>query len=224
VPSEPRRDRDGAGSRSITLPTTEPAEREGEKVFEVLGRITAAWGEAEILWELIFSCLLYETDRRKSDAILQQFQTFAAKRHLIIAVGQAAFSPRSFERLEIGRLQASTNDVSGLRNAVVHAWYVMDPLNAKIGVRIAPGTGAKPNRLAGKPLEVAMPDILRQIESLVEQLDAFRLHLERLWLPPDKRGPDRSFPPDTRAKIEQGLREQVARHRREKGWPPLGES
>jgi hypothetical protein len=189
--------------------------------YEMLGRIAAEWSEVELLWELIFTCALHEAPRLKIDVILQQFQTGAAQRQMIMAVAEVAFQARSYERQEIGTLYAMTNDARGWRNAAIHGWYVFDPLNSRIGLKIAPGTRSRPNRLAQEQLDEALPGVLKRIPELAERLNAFRIHLARHWLPPDKRMPDLSMPPEMQRTLERELPALTQRLRAAKGWPPL---
>jgi hypothetical protein len=189
--------------------------------YEMLGRIAAEWSEVELLWELIFTCALHEAPRRKIDVILQQFQTGAAQRQMIMAIADVAFEPKSYERQEIGALYAMSNDARGFRNAAIHGWYVFDPLNSRIGLKIAPGTRTQPNRLAKEQLDEALPSVLNRIRELAERLNAFRIHLAQHWLPPDKRVPDLSMPPEMQRTLERELPALTRRLRAAKGWPPL---
>jgi hypothetical protein len=157
--------------------------------YEMLGRIASEWSETELLWELIFTCVLHEAPRGKIDVILREFQTGAAQRQMIMAVADVAFTARSYEREEIGTLYAMTNEVRGWRNAAIHGWYVFDPLNSRIGLKVAPGSRSRPNRLTKEQLDEALPGVLKRIRELVERLNAFRIHLAQRWLPPDKRVP-----------------------------------
>src|SRR5215468_6416872 len=145
-----------------------------QHAFELLGRIVAAWNDVESLWELIFTCALHEAPRPKIDIILQQFQSSAAQQKMIKAVCDSAFDADSYEQKETERLYDETNVVRQLRNAIAHAWYRIDPLNSKIGLRIAPGSRAKPNRLASKQLGEALPEVLARTERLAQQLNDFR--------------------------------------------------
>jgi hypothetical protein len=189
--------------------------------YETLGRIASEWSEIELIWELIFTCALHEAPRGKIDVILRQFQTGAAQRQMIMAVADVAFAARSYEREEIGVLYAMTNDARGWRNAAIHGWYVFDPLNSRIGLRVAPGPRSQPNRLAKERLDEALPSVLKRIRELAERLNAFRMHLAQHWLPPDKRAPDLSMPPEMQKALEQEFPALVRRLRAAKGWPPL---
>lgn len=189
--------------------------------YETLGRIASEWSEIELLWELIFTCVLHEAPRRKIDVVLRQFQTGAAQRQVIMAVADVAFADRSYEREEVGTLYAMTNDVRGWRNAAIHGWYRFDPSNSRIGLKIAPGSRSPPNRLAKEQLDEALPSVLKRIRELGERLNAFRKHLVQHWLPPDKRVPDLSMPPEMQKALERELPALVRRLRAAKGWPPL---
>lgn len=189
--------------------------------YETLGRIASEWSEIELIWELIFTCALHEAPRGKIDVILRQFQTGAAQRQMIMAVADVAFAARSYEREEIGVLYAMTNDARGWRNAAIHGWYVFDPLNSRMGLKVAPGSRSQPNRLAKERLDEALPSVLKRIRELAERLNAFRIHLAQHWLPPDKRVPGLSMPPEMQKALEQELPALVRRLRAAKGWPPL---
>jgi hypothetical protein len=189
--------------------------------YEMLGRIAAEWSEIELLWELVFTCILHEAPRAKIDIILRQFQIGAAQRQMIMAVADVAFAVRSYERTEVGVLYAMTNDVRGWRNAAIHGWYVFDPLNSRIGLRVAPGTRSQPNRLAKEQLDEALPGVLKRIRELSTRLNAFRMHLAQQWLPPDKRVPDLSMPPEMQKALERELPALTRQLRAAKGWPPL---
>ena len=39
------------------------------RVFELVGESTTLWNQVEELWFLIFTCLMHETAREKTDAI-----------------------------------------------------------------------------------------------------------------------------------------------------------
>ena len=186
--------------------------------YETLGRIVTTWTEVELLWELIFTCALHEAPRPSIDVILQQFRSGAAQRQMIMAVAKRAFATSSYEDTQVGKLFAETNDVRSMRNALVHGWYVIDPLNSRIGLRIAPGSGEQPNRYAKDQLEDILPEVLKRVETLAQHLDDFRLHLARNWLPPHKRTPDLSLPPEIQEAFQKDLQEQIAKIRAEKGW------
>ena len=63
-----------------------------------------------------------------------------------------------------------------------------------------------------------LPEVLKRVEALAQRLDDFRLHLAQRWLPPDKRTPDLSLPPEIKEAFKRDLQEQVAKIRAEKGW------
>jgi hypothetical protein len=189
--------------------------------YEMLGRIASEWSEIELLWELIFTCVFHEAPRGKIDVILQQFQTGAAQRQMIMAVAGVAFAAGSYEREEIGTLFSMTNDVRGWRNAAIHGWYVFDPLNSRMGLKVAPGSRSQPNRLAKEQLDEALPSVLKRIRELAERLNGFRIHLAQHWLPPDKRVPDQSMPPEMQKALDRELPALVRQLRAAKGWPPL---
>jgi hypothetical protein len=192
-----------------------------KRAYELLGRIVAEWNDVESLWELIFTCVLHEAPRPKIDVILQQFQSSAAQQRMIKAVCDLAFEKDSYEHKEAERLYDETSEVRKLRNAVAHAWYVFDPLNSKIGLRIAPGSRAKPNRLASEQLGDALPEVLARTEQLGRKLNEFRLHLAGSWLPPEKRSRRPSLPPEANEALTRTLPDLIANIRRQKGWPPM---
>jgi hypothetical protein len=114
-----------------------------------------------------------------------------------------------------------TNDVRGWRNAAIHGWYVFDPLNSRMGLKVAPGSRSQPNRLAKEQLDEALPSVLKRIRELAERLNGFRIHLAQHWLPPDKRVPDQSMPPEMQKALDRELPALVRQLRAAKGWPPL---
>ena len=41
------------------------------RTYEMIGRMTAAWNDVDLLWELIFTCILHEPPRATTDVLLQ---------------------------------------------------------------------------------------------------------------------------------------------------------
>jgi len=194
------------------------------RAFEMIGRMTAAWNDVDLLWELIFTCMLHEPPRATTDVLLQQFPTSARKRQMIVAVANVTFTEGSFERGEIEALSTLTTDLGRQRNATSHGWYILDPLNSRLGLRIAPGANpTKPNRLAREQLDEALPRLLAQLVALCERLDKFRLHLAHNWLPPDKSMPTSPIPAEMLERVRRDFAEHAAQHRAERGWPPFPE-
>lgn len=194
------------------------------RTYEMIGRMTAAWNDVDLLWELIFTCILHEPPRATTDVLLQQFYTSATKRRMIMAVANVTFTKGSFERSEIEALSALTSDLGNKRNAASHGWYILDPLNSRLGLRIAPGANpSKPNQLAKEPLDEVLPRLLTQLDALCERLNKFRLHLAHNWLPPERRMPTSPIPTEMLEKVRSEFAKHAAQHRAEQGWPPFTE-
>lgn len=163
------------------------------KVFELVGRITAAWNEIEIVWYLIYTCMLHEAPREKIDLIYRQFVTGRAQRQFVIALADVAFKADHHQiyRTAMGKLFARTGELSGLRNALIHGDYTeVIEGDGTHTLRIAPGGDmAKRNKLGGKPLEAEMVALLASITDLVCDLDRLRIVLGRRYPPREKRAP-----------------------------------
>lgn len=166
-------------------------------VYELVGRITAQWNEAEVYWYLIFTCMLYSTPRPVIDAMWSHFLTAAAQRQFTMALADAAFEKHPDLCKTIGRLAAQTNDAAGNRNAVVHGEYFVDFTFEGLGIGVAPGTNRKkPNRLAGKELGKNLRGVLAEIETLRHALGEFRNRLLDSFVPKNLHPP--KFPQELR--------------------------
>ncbi|MCF8469330.1 MAG: hypothetical protein K9G30_00950 [Parvibaculum sp.] len=171
-----------------------PYAKSATNILSLVGQATMNWNEIDQIWYLIFTCLMHETPRDKTDAIFSQFLTAKAQRELILTVAAHALKKHPRYKTRIGQLAAKTNDLSGIRNAIVHGAYRFDPLNGPPYVRISPKTVAskKANRLAGKDLEREITAHIVDVQSFIADLDEFRMELIEKYIPKSK--PDNCQP------------------------------
>jgi hypothetical protein len=139
------------------------------RIYELVGEAATTWNQVENLWYLMFTVLMAETDRDKTDAIYDMFQTGAMQRQLFMRVAPIALkydvdelrlrNPEHHTRRRIlkrvGQLNAKTNDLAGKRNAVIHTGF------EDWGSRIVAMSPHKASKLRDE-------DYLRYLNELVE--------------------------------------------------------
>ncbi len=193
-----------------------------KRTLELVGLTAVLWNRVESNWELIFSCLLHEAPREKSDQLLKHFLTGAAKRDFIMRLSEVAFAGDSRLRDAIDWLNQRTTDLAGKRNAIVHGVYRFDVLNGPPGLRVSPmgSTNRQPNRMAkaGHKLQTEIETTAEEIAALIDHLDNFIDYLAQNHLPAEKRiGPMSAeaiaaTPPEHLAAMPRVLRERVELH------------
>jgi hypothetical protein len=108
-----------------------------DQIFQLVGESTTLWNQVEELWYLIFTVLMDETDRDKTDAIYDLFHSGNRQRELIMRVAPIALrsdiaelkksNPDHLARRDflaaIGKYHTATNTLAGRRNAVVHTAF-----------------------------------------------------------------------------------------------------
>lgn len=128
-----------------------------------------------------YTCLLHELPREKIDSVYQSFTTGAAKRDLSRHLAQTSFKDRPELKETLEWLHNATSELSGLRNAIVHADYRFDGLNGPPGLRVSPSGdhNKKPNRFAkvGAELATEIQKVIDQLDKHIADLDDFRLYL-----------------------------------------------
>lgn len=190
-----------------------------KRILELVGLVSVSWNEIELLWYLIFTCILHEPSRDKIDAIFRQLQTGAIQRQFIAALTETLPEKSPF-RKRIGQLIARSHDLSGDRNAFIHGDYVLRIIEGQTGLAIAPGgdRSRKPNKMAGKKIEDELVATIDKIHKLSDDLDEFRLILIQEFLPKGKRG--RPYRPEILAAMPKHIRDRLPRDLRERIAPP----
>jgi hypothetical protein len=180
-----------------------------DKILALIGRMVMTWNEAELVWFLIYTCLVHQLPRITAEAIFKRQTTGNAQRDLIIFIADTILQDH-LDILEFLRTaRTETNNLALERNDLVHGDYhysIEEPFVTpphEFGVAVGSGgdrTKYK-NIFAGKKLDIELPPFIEDIRRLVTQLDQARHHL--LWriVPPPQR-PQRlpeSMPADLRA-------------------------
>jgi hypothetical protein len=181
-----------------------------EKTLSLIGRMCLEWNEAEVSWFLIYTILVHELPRPVAEAIFKRNTTGNGQRDLIIAIASVVLSnPQHTYILDyLVSAKNETNNLALERNDIVHGdyHYIVDtldqPVGRGIGVRLGPGDdkARRANIFAGKDLEADLPELIRDISALGDQLNLARQHLLWSFLPADKRphGIPESTPLDVR--------------------------
>lgn len=162
-----------------------------KRVLELVGLTAILWNQVELLWYLIYTCLLHELPRQKIDRIYQNFPTITAKLDFTLSLADLAFveTPELIEFIKT--LSGNTKQLAGLRNAIVHADYQFDFLNGPPGLRIRPSGDyrKKPNQyaVAGADLAKQIEEVTEKISAHIDELSEFRIYLIQNFLPEGKR-------------------------------------
>jgi hypothetical protein len=175
-----------------------------DEPFVLIGRMVKAWNEAELVWFLIYTCLLHEVPRPVAEAIFKLNRMGAGQRDLIMAIAEVVLAPPEHRPILDCLTQArrETGHLAAERNAIVHGDYhytledevdfaaLADP-NLKWSIGLSSSTDWKKgaNVFAGTNLDKELPTLLADIEQLVRQLDDIRHHLLWSYIPDEKRGP-----------------------------------
>ena len=102
---------------------------EVKRILELIGLVSLNWNEIEVLWYLIYTCLVHELPRKKIDTIFKQFETAASQRNLIAALGDVIFLETPPFKRRISDLITKSEGLARERNHVVHGYYMVAMLS-----------------------------------------------------------------------------------------------
>jgi len=190
--------------------------------------MVVAWNEAETVWYLIYTGLVYQLPRPIADAIFKRHQTGNSQRELILAVAAIALKDHPDILGFLERAKVETNNIAQERNDIVHGDYhleIEEPFSSppdQFGIGMSPGGGKRKhtNLFAGKKLEYVLPPLIADIMKLTAQLDEVRHHLIWRFLPNKPEPLPESMPAALRETLLQSHPE-LAPPRRELKWNPI---
>jgi hypothetical protein len=152
-------------------------------VLQQVGLANLLWNRVEDLWYLYFTCLLPGAERQKIDAIYRSVDSGNRKRALILNVAAQSVEEGSPELIHLRALVAKTNDLAGIRNALIHGHYQLVSESGTATLRIARGGDqAKPNRLGFLPLHEELSKLLVAAKGLIAEVEGL---LPRVSPPPE---------------------------------------
>ena len=194
-----------------------------KRVLELVGLTAITWNEVDLVWYLIYTGLLHGTPRDTVDKIYQHFVTGSAKREFTLGLADHIFAKHPDIRQSMGWLNGITGELSGLRNAIVHADYFLHA-SPDIGVRIGKSEdwNRRPNQFAkydGKQLPGEIEAVINRIDAHIRQLDDFRLYLVQNFIPM-KHGPY-PWPEERLAGVPDELRSRLPKEFRIKIALPM---
>lgn len=185
-----------------------------DQILALIGRMVMAWNEAELVWFLIYTCLVHQLPRPTAEAIIKRQPTGNAQRDLILTVAAVALEKCPEILAFLNRARTETNNLAIERNDIIHGDYnyriegppVAIPPGA-VSVAIGPGSYRTKyqNLFAGKALATELPALIADIERLTAQLDQARHHLIWEFLPKEQRpyGLPNTMPAEIHARILQ---------------------
>lgn len=159
-------------------------------ILSLVGGLTMKWNEAELVWFLIYTGLVYQLPRDVAEAIFKRHATGNGQRELILSVARVALKghPEILQFLDSARKE--TNNLAIERNDIIHGDYMHAAEDFRtppelLEVRIAPGGShtRRKNVFAGEVLDSAIPPLIDDIQKLINQLDHARRHLIWRFLP-----------------------------------------
>jgi hypothetical protein len=165
-----------------------------ERILALIGRMVMTWNEAELVWYLIYTCMVHQLPREVADTIIKRHLS-NSQRDLTLALAEVVLRehPDIFTFLE--KAKTETNNLALERNDIIHGDYrysidepfVTPPHEFRVALRPGDDRNKKRNIFAGKNLDEELPPLIADIERLVTQLDQARHHL--LWriIPPAQR-------------------------------------
>jgi len=136
-----------------------------DQIHTIVGRIATEFSEIEMLWYLIFTCLLGNTPREARDAIFNNLKSGAQQRQLILDIAAAVLDNNSDFYKSIKKLVEQTKILAGRRNDAVHS--IIDIFPAAIPPHIMAGGISKPSRLNAKQIG---PEIAHIYHAMVHLL------------------------------------------------------
>ena len=150
-----------------------------------IGEIAVSWSKLELYWFQLFKCLVPSIPNDVVATIYFHNETNKGQRTLLMAVADAVY-PKDKNghypklRKRIGQLNATTNELSGFRNAAIHAELVPvmrqirrgDLLTNIHSFSVAPGANPKrKNRLSNaNDLIEELRETARKIDDLIADL------------------------------------------------------
>lgn len=147
-----------------------------DQIHTIVGRIATEFSEVEMLWYLIFTCLLSNTPRAAIDVIYNNQKTGAQQRQLLLEVGGAMLGSKPDFLKTIKDRVEETKILAGRRNDAIHSIiYIFD---AAIPPHIAAGGVSKPSRLGAKEIGKEIAELYRAI--IFHQLDMQDLRLQAI--------------------------------------------
>lgn len=147
-----------------------------DRVHTIVGRITTEFSEIELLWYLIFTCLLGSTPRTAVDAIFNNLKTGAQQRQMMLDVATAILDNKSDLYKSIKERVEQTKILAGRRNDAVHS--IIQIFEAAIPPYIAAGGISKPSRINAIEIDSEIVEIYRAM--LFHRLDMHELRLEAI--------------------------------------------
>ena len=135
--------------------------------YEQIGRATVIWNDVELLWYPIFLTLT-DIPRVQAEAIYHSIKVFAGQSDIVFALGKAVLEPHPDLSTSLAELFNRTGQCSGVRNAIIHAKYIANPISTELVV-----WDVGKNRLIGKQLQTEISDFLSELDHLTRDLLGF---------------------------------------------------
>jgi hypothetical protein len=145
------------------------------RIHELVGQLATEVSDIDLGWYLLFTCIMHQTPREITDAIINVHKTGEGQRQTIMATAKAVFPDGSDELKFIGQFKARTDELIGRRNAAIHSIIAIG--NFIIPPQIIAAGTSKPSKLAGKDIERELESCLIEAEFLAHTLQAFMYSL-----------------------------------------------
>jgi hypothetical protein len=141
------------------------------RIHELVGQLATEVSDIDLGWYLLFTCMMHQSPREITDAIINVHKTGEGQRQTIMATAKAVFPADSEELKFIGQLKARTDDLIGRRNAAIHSIIAIGNFIIPPTI-IAAGT-SKPSKLADKDIEKELESCLLEADTLAHTLQGF---------------------------------------------------
>jgi hypothetical protein len=166
-----------------------------------------AWNEAELVWFLIYTCLVHQLPRPTAEAIIKRQPTGNSQRDLILTIAAQVLKEHPGILAFLNSARTETDNLAIERNDIIHGDYNYAIERPDLSVTIGSGGYRTKHRnlFAGKALRVELPLLIADIERLTKQLMNARHHLIWSIVPEGQRPypPARTMPVEIRARILQ---------------------
>jgi hypothetical protein len=124
----------------------------------------------------MFTCLMHQTPRDVTDAIINVHRTGEGQRQTIMAVANTVFGDGSPERAFIRDLKLCTDQLTGRRNALLHS-IIYIPKALVTPQVVASGT-TKPSRATDLDLLKELDECLTEAKRLSEAVETFVMAMD----------------------------------------------